>query len=407
MATPAVPNSSYEVARDNLETLDKYINNTSGTVTNRDGRAMTPIPVLEQTMQDILDGATFIPVVGSFQAGGTLTLRNNILLNTADGNYYSWGGNLPKVVASGSTPATAGGLGISAWVLRADTSLRNELGSAAYVDIQTDQLDGTLGKAVRVGGFGLGSAAIHPAIDANDITTPGFWGSAISILANAPPSTVGRATYAFFGNTSYGVQLCWDTNDTGNRQMFFRLIRGSTWSTWVEVAHNESPFVEKRIGYEYKFDVPYSLSGTVVTNTLITGCKAPNLGLILIPANTFNSTGKKFRVRIWGNTVGTAGTKTIALRAADYLAGTNPATLASSSLGSGEVTFSVEFNIFAKDVSNQYQTLTEQVNGIPQEVAYNPRTVDFSVDRELRITGTLVDAADTINVQGYEVYQMG
>ena len=57
----------------------------------------------------------WFPAAGSFEAGGTITDRNQYLqLVTAVGadvaGGYSWGGALPKVVTAGSTPATAGGI---------------------------------------------------------------------------------------------------------------------------------------------------------------------------------------------------------------------------------------------------------------------------------------------------------
>ena len=88
MATPAVPNSSYEVARSNLETLDGYINNTSGVVVNRDGQSLTPIPVLQDYIETVIESTAWVPVAGSFQAGGTIVNRNDVLFNTADINYY-------------------------------------------------------------------------------------------------------------------------------------------------------------------------------------------------------------------------------------------------------------------------------------------------------------------------------
>lgn len=57
MATPPVPDSSYEVARSNLETLDKYLNNTSGVVVNRSGQNLTPIPVVDSLLSEASDVA--------------------------------------------------------------------------------------------------------------------------------------------------------------------------------------------------------------------------------------------------------------------------------------------------------------------------------------------------------------
>ena len=67
------------------------------------------------------------PVAGSFQAGGTITDRNQTLYDEVSQVFYAWGGALPKVVPAGSTPATAGGVGVGLWSDKTDLTLRNEL----------------------------------------------------------------------------------------------------------------------------------------------------------------------------------------------------------------------------------------------------------------------------------------
>lgn len=63
----------------------------------------------------------------SFEDGATLTLPNQVLRYEATGEYYRWDGEFPKTVSSGSTPETAGGVGLGAWVSVGDASLRSEL----------------------------------------------------------------------------------------------------------------------------------------------------------------------------------------------------------------------------------------------------------------------------------------
>lgn len=65
--------------------------------------------------------------VDSFEDGATLTLPNQVLRYETTGEYYRWDGEFPKVVSSGSTPETAGGVGLGAWVSVGDASLRTEL----------------------------------------------------------------------------------------------------------------------------------------------------------------------------------------------------------------------------------------------------------------------------------------
>ncbi|WP_368877367.1 hypothetical protein [Providencia vermicola] len=70
--------------------------------------------------------------IDSFQKGADLpnneiTLRNHILRDEANGEYYRWDGDLPKQVLAGSTPQSTGGIGKGAWVSVGDASLRTQL----------------------------------------------------------------------------------------------------------------------------------------------------------------------------------------------------------------------------------------------------------------------------------------
>lgn len=69
----------------------------------------------------------WFPADGSFEFGGTITARNQVLFNDADGSFYSWSGALPKVVPAASTPASTGGISANAWVNRGDGALRSAL----------------------------------------------------------------------------------------------------------------------------------------------------------------------------------------------------------------------------------------------------------------------------------------
>jgi hypothetical protein len=128
MATPTVPNSSFEVAEENLLNLDRLMNQPSGVVTNREGVALTPIPVINQQLEDLVDSAESTVLAlgwedkGTFAAGATLTTTNQILSNGT--NYYRWSGALPKIVSAGSAVTP---LGVGGWLLVGDSQLRSEL----------------------------------------------------------------------------------------------------------------------------------------------------------------------------------------------------------------------------------------------------------------------------------------
>ncbi|EPF0249480.1 hypothetical protein ACSN43_001924 [Escherichia coli] len=72
-------------------------------------------------------------LIDSFQLGATISTRYQALRWTfpdGNGEYYRWDGVLPKVVPTGATPHTAGGVGAGKWLSVGDATLRTELLSA-------------------------------------------------------------------------------------------------------------------------------------------------------------------------------------------------------------------------------------------------------------------------------------
>lgn len=83
---------------------------------------------IKKQNEDITEQAkTGFVLLSSFEEGATITLTNEILLYKADGQYYRWTGDLPKIVDTNSTPESSGGVGGGKWVLVGDSSLRSEL----------------------------------------------------------------------------------------------------------------------------------------------------------------------------------------------------------------------------------------------------------------------------------------
>lgn len=123
MATPPVPNSSFEVAETNLKTLDSFVNLTEGSAVNREGVLLTPLPVMQQTFNSL----GYIDK-GTFAAGATLSSSNEIL---SDGtNYWRWSGVFPKTVTAGSSPSPSG---VGTWLMVGDTQLRPLIANIASV----------------------------------------------------------------------------------------------------------------------------------------------------------------------------------------------------------------------------------------------------------------------------------
>jgi len=115
-----IPSAALEDMADNAQTFDALVTKTEGTTVDRLG-------VTRRVFQQILMDMGFQPLAGSFQTGATVTARNQALYDEVSHVFYAWGGTLPKVVLAGSTHATAGGIGDSAWSDKTDLMLRSNL----------------------------------------------------------------------------------------------------------------------------------------------------------------------------------------------------------------------------------------------------------------------------------------
>lgn len=131
--TTNVPSNNFEDLQRDVQDATRFTNATAP-FTNRVGQSITPIPVRDsQLAAKVAEAASAVealgwfPAAGSFTDGGTITARNQVLFNDADGSFYSWSGELPKVVPAASTPASAGGISANAWINRGDATLRSGL----------------------------------------------------------------------------------------------------------------------------------------------------------------------------------------------------------------------------------------------------------------------------------------
>jgi len=78
--------------------------------------------VTNTTLDGLFANIGFRPVNGSFEDGGTIINRWDVLLYKANGSYYQWSGTLPKTVAPGSTPTAETG-----WIDRTDLTAYNRV----------------------------------------------------------------------------------------------------------------------------------------------------------------------------------------------------------------------------------------------------------------------------------------
>lgn len=124
-----VPSESPRDLKFNAGKIDEFVTSLVNTYVDRFGNEHYTIEGLRWLAQQAIAQYGWIPV-GTFQAGATLTLPNQILKDTTDGEYYRWDGSLPKTVPLDSTPESTGGVGSGAWINVGDSALRALLASA-------------------------------------------------------------------------------------------------------------------------------------------------------------------------------------------------------------------------------------------------------------------------------------
>lgn len=147
----AVPSESPRDLKFNAGKIDEFVTSLAHKYADRFGGEHYTIEGLRQLAQQAIADFGWVPF-GTFQEGATLTLPNHILKDEADGEYYRWDGTFPKVVPTGSTPESAGGVGIGAWVSVGDASLRSQLKSNNGASLSLSQVATAYGLDFSLGG---------------------------------------------------------------------------------------------------------------------------------------------------------------------------------------------------------------------------------------------------------------
>lgn len=163
-----VPSESPRDLKFNAGKIDDFVTSLVNTYADRFGNEHYTIEGLRWLAQQAISQYGWIPF-GTFQDGATLTLPNQILKDTTDGEYYRWDGSFSpfgKVIPSGSTPTSSGGIGIGASISVGDSALRSMLSSssgAEMVGYASGTLADQVGPYAAQGGinkFSRGSRAI-------------------------------------------------------------------------------------------------------------------------------------------------------------------------------------------------------------------------------------------------------
>jgi len=123
-----VPSESPRDLKFNAGKIDEFVTSLQLEYEDRFGRKHYTIEGLRWVAQQAIAQYGYI-TVDSFQAGANLTLPNQVLRDTSNGEYYRWDGAFPKTVPANSTPANAGGIGTGKWLSVGDAALRANLQS--------------------------------------------------------------------------------------------------------------------------------------------------------------------------------------------------------------------------------------------------------------------------------------
>lgn len=102
--TDPVPSSAFDVLERNVQDTDKFVNQETGTFTNRVGKEIKPIQVIEAEANAAIISLGW-HLVGLFADGFTYLLQNDIAKDAA-GDWYRWDGPLPKIVIAGTLPSS-------------------------------------------------------------------------------------------------------------------------------------------------------------------------------------------------------------------------------------------------------------------------------------------------------------
>ncbi|MGQ4865807.1 tail fiber/spike domain-containing protein [Enterobacter kobei] len=130
----SVPSESPIDLKFNAGKIDEYVTSMGWTYTDRFGKKHYTIEGNNYLAKQAMAAFGYVILTGkTFTTGATINNPNEVLLNTADGEYYKWTGSFasgPKVVPENSTPTSTGGIGPGLWIGVGDASLRAALAAS-------------------------------------------------------------------------------------------------------------------------------------------------------------------------------------------------------------------------------------------------------------------------------------
>lgn len=121
-----IPSEDPRDLKFNAGKIDEVVTSDAHYYTDRFGVRRWTIAGFQYTAEEAIRKYGYI-TMDSFEGGATLTLPNQTLRYEANGEYYRWDGEFPKIVPAGSTPDSTGEVKLGAWVSVGDASLRTDL----------------------------------------------------------------------------------------------------------------------------------------------------------------------------------------------------------------------------------------------------------------------------------------
>lgn len=123
-----IPSEDPRDLKFNAGKIDEVVSGDNHYYTDRFGVRRFTIAGFQYTAEEAIRKYGYI-TMDSFENGATLTLPNQTLRYEANGEYYRWDGEFPKIVPASSTPDSTGEVKLGAWVSVGDATLRSELSS--------------------------------------------------------------------------------------------------------------------------------------------------------------------------------------------------------------------------------------------------------------------------------------
>lgn len=111
-----IPSEDPRDLKFNAGEFDEVMTSDAHYYVDRFGVKRWTIAGFQYTAEGVIKSYGYVST-GTFQAGATLTLPNQLLKDESTNIYYRWDGEFPKVVPSGSTPSSSGGIGVNLWLV--------------------------------------------------------------------------------------------------------------------------------------------------------------------------------------------------------------------------------------------------------------------------------------------------